>query len=89
MYFLQKKQETQTFSETYNIKKSPVIKRSPTCSLAKNAKRHISNVLDFYGKTEERREAIIREKIISAFKSYFNNLEETQIHNILFITTKF
>ena len=51
--------------------------------------RHISNVLDFYGKTEESREAIIREKIICAFKSYFNNLEETQIHNILFITTKF
>ena len=49
--------------------------------MAKNAKIRTSKFGDFYGKTEESREANIPEKMISAFKSYFNNLEETQIHN--------
>ena len=47
----------------------------PSWSLAENAKIHTSKILDFYGKTED-----IRKKIISAFKGYFSNLEETQIH---------
>ena len=39
----------------------------PSCSLTKNAKIHTSKFVDFYEKTEESREANIREKMISAF----------------------
>ena len=35
----------------------------------------------FDGKTEESQEANIKVQIISVFKGYFNNIEETQIHN--------
>ena len=44
----------------------------PSWSLAKNPKRHSSKFLYFYGKTEESREAYIREKITFVFKGYFN-----------------
>ena len=66
-----------TTSESYQQSKDD----QPSCSLAKNAKRHTSNFLDFYGKIEKSREANNREKIISAFKDYFNHLEEILIHN--------
>ena len=72
----------QTFSRMYNIRKLPAVKDDRlSCSLVKNAKIHNSKFIDFYGKTEESCEANTQEKLISAFKGYFNNLEETQIHS--------
>ena len=51
-----------------------------SCSLAKNAKMKFNKFVDFYGKIEKLREVNLRAKTTSAFKDYFSNLKETQIH---------